>query len=234
MDLGIGIDFSRFAKMIDQTPEDVQRPIYHRIVNHPQIDFRQNTGPGMILIIGTAVVAIQQFKTIWSDMELIFQILLQSFRLREECSPFPGRHGGFPFSAPIGFHTIDVRNDFLTVFLKDFFSKYIRQFCQKYGTGLDMPGLKERQNLPDRVKAEIRIPCRNSDLDKFFRLICGQTGSFHGKIFQHIVVIEKGESVKQGLVIHAFRFVVAPDVLVVPGEKIFRSQYFLQLVRDGR
>ena len=97
-----------------------------------------------------------------------------------------------------------------------------------------MPCFKERQNLPDRIKTEIRIPCRNSNLDKFFSLIYSQTGSFDGKIFQHTVVIEKCKSVKQGLIIHAFRFVVAPDVFVVPGEKIFSSQYFLQLVRDGR
>ena len=97
-----------------------------------------------------------------------------------------------------------------------------------------MSRFKEGQNLPDRIKAEIRVSGWDSDLDELFRLIYSQASSFDGKIFQHIVVIEKGKSVKQGLAIHAFRFIVTPDVFVMPGKKIFRSQYFLQLVRDGR
>ena len=126
VDLGIGIDFSRFAKMIDQTSEDVQRPVYHRIVDHSQIHFRKNPTSGMILIIGTAVVTVQQFKTIRCHVEFVLQIVFDPFRQGKKFGSLAGFRRSFPLHTPVGLQLFQIRNNFLPVFLKNVFSKYIR------------------------------------------------------------------------------------------------------------
>ena len=126
MNLGICIDFPRFAKMIDQTSENVKRPVHHRIVDHSQIHFRKNPGSGVILIVGTAVVAVQQFKTTRCHMKFILQIVFDPFRQGKKCGPFAGFRRRFPLHTPVGLQLFHIRNNFLPVFLKNVFPKYIR------------------------------------------------------------------------------------------------------------
>ena len=231
MDLRVSINLADFAEVIDQTAQDRERTVHHRVIDHSQIHRRKNTFFRTIRIVGAVVVLIKRIKFSRLHVPGRFKIIPQTRRQRQECRPFLRRTFGIPFPAVIGFDLRKIGQNFTRIFPEGLLSDQFRQFGKGDRPGLNVSLLQKRHDLAHGVKTELRVAFRDPDLQKFFDLLPGKPHAFRCKDFQTALVIKISQRIKEWLVVHLPDLPIASGISSAPGKEIIRFQHFLQPMR---